>query len=82
MPEACSDEDAEEAVHEHRFELFLAELLLSEQLVHEQIDAHETDAPEQRVPAYGKEAQVKGHHIWVPSDEQFIIHNSQFIIGG
>ena len=69
MPQSCSDKYAEEAVHEHRFELFLAYLLLPIELVHEQIHAHQSDSPAQRVPAYGKKTQVKSDHIGVPSDE-------------
>ena len=66
MPQSGTYEYAEEAVHEHRFELFLAYFLLPVEPVHEQIHAHQSDGPAQRVPAYGKEAQVKGNHIGVP----------------
>ena len=70
MSKPRTNQDAEETVHEHRFELFFADFLLPIELVHEEIDTYEADAPAQRVPAYGEEAQVKGHYIRVPSYEQ------------
>ena len=69
MSEARTDKDAEEAVHEHRLELLLAEFLLPVEFVHEQIDTHQTNGPAQRVPTNSEEAQVKGYDIRVPRYE-------------
>ena len=47
MSEPRANQDTEEAVHEHRFELFFADFLLLVELVHEQIDAYQADCPAQ-----------------------------------
>lgn len=70
MPQACTYQDAQEAVEEHGFKLLITELLLSEETVHEQIHSQQSYAPAQRIPAYSQRTQFNGCGGGVPMNEE------------
>jgi hypothetical protein len=70
MPQASTNQDAQETIHKHRFELLFAQLLLAKQTVHQQVNTQQTQTPKQRIPPNGKRTKAKGNNVGIPGDEQ------------
>ena len=74
-------QNADEAVHEHGFELLFADALLLVELVHEQVYGSQAQTPAERIPSDGQNAQVDGYDIGVPVYEKSL-HDAFLLVGG